>query len=87
MKQYIKIPLLPFLIVRKTVWDGKHEYRLHLENELDRVKGELATKTNVLKAVETAVPIIKDQAVRKGVEAGKTYMKRELIRHARTKRQ
>ena len=76
---------LPFVIVKRTRWEAKHQYRLHLEDEVDRLKGELLTKTNVLAAVETAIPIVQEKAVRQGVEAGKTYMKRELIRHASRK--
>ena len=78
---------LPFMFIRRSTWLEKHHYRIQLENEVERLRGELASKQRVLAITQEAAPLVREAAIKQGVEAGKTYMKRELIRHARTKRQ
>lgn len=76
---------LPFMIIKRSTWLDKHHYRIKLENEIARLTGELASKNRVLDAVTEAAPIVREQAMKEGVNIGRTAMKRDLLRHARTK--
>lgn len=76
---------LPFMIIKRSTWLAKHQYRVQLENEVARLTGELANKERVLAAVTEAAPIVADKYRKEGVAIGRTAMKRDLLRHARQK--
>lgn len=76
---------LPFMIIKRSTWLAKHQYRVQLENEVARLTGELASKQRVLDAVTEAAPVVADKFRKEGVAIGRTAMKRDLLRHARGK--
>ena len=76
---------LPIMICKRSTWLAKHQYRVELENEVARLTGELASKNRVLDAVTKAAPIVRDNAIKEGVSLGRTLMKRDLLRHVRSK--
>lgn len=76
---------LPFMIIKRSTWLDKHQYRIKLENEVARLTGELASKNRILNAVTEAAPIVREDAIKEGVTIGRTAMKRDLLRHARRK--
>ena len=76
---------LPFMIIKRSTWLNKHQYRVHLENEVARLTGELARKQRILDAVTEAAPVVADKYRKEGVQIGRTAMKRDLLRHVRGK--
>lgn len=76
---------LPFMIIKRSTWLDKHQYRVHLENEVARLTGELARANRVLDTVKEAAPIVRDNALKEGAAIGRQAMKRDLLRHARSK--
>ena len=58
---------LPFIIVKRRVWEDKHQYRLDLEDRVDNLIIQLAEaneqleqKKTVLELVEKAMPTVRE---------------------------
>lgn len=70
---------LPFILVNRKRWDDRHKYTKDLEDEYINLRAEHIALTKIHDATKVGVPILQ----KKAFNAGKQYMKRKLLEHAR----
>ena len=72
---------LPFVIMRRSDHDALYEELYQYQESMNSFYDQLQSKTTVLDAVEEAMPAIRQREFMRGVEWGKTYIKRELLKY------